>query len=446
MELVLSDSPIYNSGMLFSSEIDQNDSSPIMAVFDANELAFELGLWLMGLESFLRTSDHIFVDRSRNGNTVRDWTKECRIMHSALLICSKLNFRLRRLLAQDDEPSGFTAAGADALTARDLDDFALVLRDAIVLNESIIKSEPLGFGEWRSWNVVLAGKLTASSVFGKITAITEGVGEQALPDGFRALLDKKSIPFADEADLHQILPRFANILKSLNVVGNMLRTDQPLKPTLLIFSRIYEQTNELIGSINNRLSRLPDESAEMFASLDGASYTASLELKKVFNQELTGLVGVRPSPSVYARVETAYSLLSDSFQQILAGFAHIIDPDVSPYDLFPNFQGKLHKSLILRESMWKVLKAVQGAEQNPDKQTVEGMKTELTDFLEDAVRYLFYKDKETLERFGEEILATTDKKDLVPILHRFGAYLETLFGQINMRSVLANHPFQELDN
>jgi len=54
---------------------------------------------------------------------------------------------------------------------------------------------------------------------------------------------------------------------------------------------------------------------------------------------------------------------------------------------------------------------------------------------------LFYKDTETVERFIEEVLVTTDKKDLVPILHRFGAYIETLFGQVNMRTVLAKHPF-----
>lgn len=440
METVLTESPIYTSGMLFSSEIDRNDGSPIMAVFDASELAFELGLWLTGLESFLRTADHMYADKQKAGQTARDWAKECRIINSALLICAKLNFRLRRLLADDDEQNVLTDPAA--LTYRDLDDLALVLRDAIVLNESIVKSAPLGFGEWRSWNLLLSGKLTSSPVYTKITGFSESLGGQALPARFRELLDRKLLPFADDADLNRILPRFANILKSLNVVGGMLRTDQPLKPTLLIFARIHEQTSELIATINNRLSRFPDESAELFGTLDGASYTASLELKKVFNQELIGLVGVRPSPSVYARVETAYSLLTDSIQQILAGFARTIDPEVSPYDLFPNFQGKLHKSLVLRESLWKALKAVQAAEQNPDKPTVEKMKTELTDFLEDAVRYLFYKDKETLERFGEEILATTDKKDLVPILHRFGAYLETLFGQVNMRSVLADHPFE----
>ncbi len=70
------------------------------------------------------------------------------------------------------------------------------------------------------------------------------------------------------------------------------------------------------------------------------------------------------------------------------------------------------------------------------------IRRELTDFEQNSLHILFYKDKETVERFIEEVLITTSKKDLVPILHRFGAYLETLFGQINMRVVLANHPFE----
>jgi hypothetical protein len=45
------------------------------------------------------------------------------------------------------------------------------------------------------------------------------------------------------------------------------------------------------------------------------------------------------------------------------------------------------------------------------------------------------------ERFSEEIFATGEKKDIVPILHRFGAYIETLLAQVNMRTVLAIHPF-----
>jgi hypothetical protein len=52
-----------------------------------------------------------------------------------------------------------------------------------------------------------------------------------------------------------------------------------------------------------------------------------------------------------------------------------------------------------------------------------------------------YKDWEALERFVEEATAAKSSAELQPVLHRFHAFLETLFGQVNMRAVLADHPF-----
>jgi hypothetical protein len=421
---------------MFSGDFTSTDSSAIVAVFDADELAFELGLWLSGLESFLSTSGYSFAETNRAKDAARDWTKECRLTHSALLLCAKLNFRLRKTIGSElgDEQDGLTLA--------DLDDFTLVLRDAIVLNESIIKGEPLKFGDWRSWNSILLEKITASSVFDKLTGMIDRPGEEYLPETLQKLLQSKQIPFADEADLSIVIPRFAKILRWLSVVERMLRNDEPLKPSLLIFSKVFEQTEDLINHINNRLSRFPNEEAELFGSLDSASYTAAVELKKVFNQELTGLVGLRPAPTIYARIETAYSLLNDSFQQILAGFARVIDPKVLPSDIFPAFQTKLEKSLVLRERLWKVSQVVQAAEQKPEKQLLEALNGDLKNFLAETLGLLYSKDKETVERFCEEIMATSERKDLVPVLHRFGAYLETLFSQVNMRTVLAAHPFE----
>ena len=62
-------------------------------------------------------------------------------------------------------------------------------------------------------------------------------------------------------------------------------------------------------------------------------------------------------------------------------------------------------------------------------------------FGEGGQRYLMYKDWEALERFAEEIDSARDAGELSRTLHRFEAYLETLFGQVNMRAVLADHPF-----
>ncbi|MEP6788570.1 MAG: hypothetical protein ABJB40_09070, partial [Acidobacteriota bacterium] len=156
-----------------------------------------------------------------------------------------------------------------------------------------------------------------------------------------------------------------------------------------------------------------------------------------------GVSRMRPSPSIYARMETAHSLLNEGFQQMLAGFARSLDPQTDVFQLFPNFHIKLEQSLVLRQELWSVVNAVQAAEKNPENKQIQTLHKSLREFMNGTVRYLFYKDTETVERFVEEILATKQNKDLVSILHRFGAYLETLFGQVNLRAVLAKHPFQK---
>ena len=441
LELVSTQTPLFNPATLFSDSREEFKDSAIIAVFDPDELSFELGVWLAGLESFLKRGDQAFSDKNRPADTGGNWARECRLTRAALLNASKLNFRLRKAVAGPIPSDGETATG-DSTTTDELDSFALVLRDAIVLNESVLgTNKSLSFADWRAWSSTLIDKLESSPVFRKLILRTQTAGESFLPERLKVLASGSSVPFADEVDLQIILPRFGTILGSLSIVGKMLRHDEPLKPSLIIFSRVYELTHDLIVHMNNRLSRFPNEDAAMFDSLDGASYTASLELRKVFSQELTGLVGIRPVPSVFARVETAYELLSDSFRQILAGFARVADPQILPSDLFPNFQTKLEQSLALRQNLWQALQAVQAGEQNPDKKVLEEVNKELREFLERTMSFLFHKDRETVERFAEEIFATSEKKDIVPILHRFGAYIETLLAQVNMRTVLSDHPF-----
>ncbi|MEO6335028.1 MAG: hypothetical protein ABIO91_08605 [Pyrinomonadaceae bacterium] len=442
MELVSTQSQLFDPSTLFSDSREEFKDSAIIAVFDPDELSFELGVWLAGLDSFVKRGDQTYSDKNRPTEGAGNWARECRLTRAALLNASKLNFRLRKAVAGPMPSDGDISRG-EFTTTDELDAFALVLRDAIVLNESVLgANRNLNFADWRAWSSTLSEKLESSPVFRKLISGTQSAGESFLPEKLKTLATGKSVPFADEVDLQVILPRFGTILGSLSIVGNMLRHDEPLKPSLIIFSRVYELTHDLIVHMNNRLSRFPNEDAAMFNSLDGASYTAAIELKKVFSQELTGLVAIRPVPSVFARVETAYELLSDSFRQILAGFAAVVDPATVPSDLFPNFQTKLEQSLALRQNLWNALQVVRAAERSPDKNLLDAVNKELREFLEKTIPFLFHKDRETVERFAEEIFATSEKKDIVPILHRFGAYIETLLAQVNLRTVLAGHPFE----
>lgn len=410
-------------------------NTPIETEVDADELSFRLGLWLSGIESFLNIRNHTFADENPSKVSAHDWAREFRLTHSTLLLCSRLSLQLGKYL-KDTESSA-----ASDFTSEELFELSSALKDAVLLNEGMLRAAPLKFGEWNAWSHLLGDRFKSVAAVDKLIKFAEREGEKALPENLNKLLESKPVPFSTEADLRLVLPRFAKVLKWLSVIGEMLAQDEPLKPSLLIFARIYEQIQEMTNYINNRLLRFPNEEDELFGTLDGAAYTASIELRKVFNHELSGIVDIPTTPSVYAKIETAYSLLNDSFELTLISFAYLIEPSIESEQIFPILREKLKHSIILRRKMWEILQDVRSAEQNPDDFPLEDLNGKLTEFRDTTQHYLFYKDKETVERFIEEVLVTRNNKDLVPILHRFSAYLETLYGQVNMRIVLANHPF-----
>lgn len=421
---------------------EREEAGPVLAraLREPADLRFEVGLWLSGLASFLSSWRRIAKDTQKTGDAEANWIREFRLTYSSLILAADLNQELRRSLTAgrtfpqvSDASSLVTVSQCDALV--------LELRDLISLNRNFLRASTLKFDAWKAWSDLLARCIKESSAIRAFSADWGRDGLSHLPADLSHLLLQKGLSFSDKADLTEVLSRFAMIIRSLRVVGEMLKDDRPLKPTVLVFARVHEISQDLISFINNRLTRFQDESAELFSSLDGASYTASLELKKVYQQELTGIVDIRPAPSIHAKVETAYASLNDSFEQILAGFARLVDPNVVVTELFPGIESKTRQSIKLRKHLWAVLQAVKAAEAKPEKKLIEAVRSQLTSFVQEPISFLFFKDRETFERFMEEIFATADNNDLVPILHRFGAYLETLFGLVNMRTVLAEHPF-----
>ncbi|MBA2621947.1 MAG: hypothetical protein H0U87_12165 [Acidobacteria bacterium] len=465
MEAIVTETFFNSTETSLPSRVEEERAAVFFAPPEkTDELCFELDLWLSGLHSFLTAHSRAFGGEENRSEraavaATRDWTREFRLTRLTLLLCSSLTFRLEKSVKiQNDFERGGGAMNSienpnpnlsqSLINRRELHQLSRILKGAILLNESITRGgASLGVADWTAWSAPLAVRLKNCAAAYALESTSEACAEEFLPAAFRRLLERgdgKPLSSAMRADLNSILPRFAKILKSLSVVERMLDDDEPLKPSLLIFALVHEQIQELIKYANNRLLRFPEEQeTALSAALDATAYTAAIELRKVYNHELSGVSELRAAPSVFAHIETAFSLLNESFQQTLVGFAQLIDPQIEPLELFPNFQSKLRQSLVLRQTLHDILQTVQSVEQNPEKEALQQLHQHLREFSEGTIHFLFYKDKETVERFVEEILASDDKKDLVPILHRFGAYLETLFGQVNMRSVLAKHPFEK---
>jgi len=385
-----------------------------------NELQVELGIWLASLESFVRSGPNAFFS-----SNAADRSREAHIVHSALLRASMLTAMLL-------DPKQGNAASPD------LPQLAKALRDVTLLSEPFLQKKDDSIAGYNALRDVITERLRDLPAVARLKAAADAAGERNLPSVLLELTQKGEID-PEEAELALVLPRFGQVLKYLDVVGGMLERDEPLKPAILVFSRVNEMIYELTTFINNRLERFPDVEVEMFASLDAASYTASMELKKVYGQELAGVSELRPAPSIYARTETAYALLHDGFQLILAGFAKIVDPSADLFSVFPEFKLKRDQSLVLRRELDTLITTVQSTENEPEDRKIDALKGSIREFMLEPATYLFFKDTETVERFVEEITITRSNKDLVPLLHRFGAYLDTLLGQVSLRAVLADH-------
>jgi len=223
----------------------------------------DLGVWLASIESFLGTTAHPFADKINA--RAHDWSAEINLTSTGLVNCSQIIAELR---------ASHHGSGLTVLSGEELDDLSEVVLNALNLSEGLSRAKPLAFAEWRAWCRVAVESFHNCEAFSRIVAHAERAAEMTVPEKLRRLIESDRLPFGDRFDLGVIVPYFARILRWLGVIEGLLLADEPLKPSLLVFARVYEDTNDLVGHINRRLLRFSDEDAELFRALDSASYIA----------------------------------------------------------------------------------------------------------------------------------------------------------------------------
>src|ERR1700749_317198 len=95
-----------------------------------------------------------------------------------------------------------------------------------------------------------------------------------------------------------------------------------------MFCLIHEEARIVLEIIEGVARRIEHSNEDLYNLLDATRFAVTMELRKVFSFELVGLVSMRQAPGIFARVENAHGLLSDSFQQSILGMAQVFDPTV----------------------------------------------------------------------------------------------------------------------
>ena len=65
---------------------------------------------------------------------------------------------------------------------------------------------------------------------------------------------------------------------------------------------------------------------------------------------------------------------------------------------------------------------------------------EISDFYDNSIKFLMYRDWSGFELFYIEILKCTSMPSLMQIAHRFDTFLMTLFREVQKRSILQDYP------
>lgn len=407
-----------------------------------------LGTWVRGLQSFLNPSNLPLPEPGSGDRLNRNCIYETRVTKDALIRAMEETQKLydAESSLRDKEVTEITGEvkyHEPHLYNRTsaLLELFYVLRDCYRLCDAMLESGSVSVIGWSRLGATLSRQAENAAISG-LVKLADRQASSALP---APLLDmaRRKIPSGKLALLAlRIFSEISALLGRLRIVEDLLRGDQPLKPALVIFSLVREDACELVEFIESRGLKMSGIDHTLLETLDATNYAMTMEMRKAFEHELVGVASTRHPPAIYAKVENAHGLLRDCFQQSTVALAEALDPSLDASALFDRFQTKKQQSLMLREDLWKILQAVKKAEEERDHLRLGPLLDQLESFRGGSLRYLMYKDWEAFERFVEEVAIARGLAELAPVLHRFSTYLEALFGQVNMRAILADHPFK----
>lgn len=414
----------------------------------ALDVADELHTHLRAIESFFQWQHHPFAAEGRAHDfSLRDCSPETRIAHEILLRARHLTLQLQSddTLADSLDDDLNLDAHADAPFALDaalLHEIDAVLGDACAICEGLLLAPQVNFRTWSSLGRILEREFERIGIIDNLDVALREYGGRDLHPMLQSLIERVE-PATLGADMRQIMQGLTDLLSRLRRVAPLLKADRPLKQTLPLWTLIHTDAKHLIAFIEKRALRTDEIEGGIFDALDSTAYALGMELRKVFAHELSDVAATRSAPLIYSKIETAHGLLRDSFQQSIITLAQSLDQSIGALDLFDIVRTKLEQSIALRGDLWMLLNIIRQHERDPT--AASNSLTEVIEscrkFRDGSMQHLMYKDWEAFDLFVEELTRSRTLAEAIPVLHRFATYLDALHGQINMRAVLKDQPF-----
>jgi len=220
---------------------------------------------------------------------------------------------------------------------------------------------------------------------------------------------------------------------------------------LFLMRNELEVLRRLIDTSASEIEAVREDVSNM---LRGLSYQISMEIKRVYLQELRDITKRTGLKRQRGRLENSTGIIKNFIEQSIIQIVQIFNPDIKGEEIFPAFVTKKQISIKLREDI-AVLHGIVSAvlEDNAQSQKPFGaLKNYIHYFQSFTYRLLRYDDFEEFSNFIEEILKYLDgiQKDppssyikFFDRLTHFKIFLETIVRQISQREELIGENLDE---
>jgi hypothetical protein len=421
------------------------------------EYLFELEMWVKCFDRFFRVKNHPFSEQETRDIVRRDFSEELRIVRNVSLrmshLCTELMTEERaeigrfdryieNYLKRDYINAGFMEKLMSQPTPEDsLSLLTESLADLRAVIDDLGRLPKVSFTTFTSIGKIINREIKRCRYIDLLIAYKfkpqfDRIENQRLAAIIKGITNEQL-----RQDMAKIVLELFRLLRYLHFIAEDLEKDKPLKNSLLIFSLINSEVRLLLEFIENKMLKLRNLPPEVSTTIDSCAYALNMELRKIFGRELVGFVYLRQAPPIYAKVENSHGLLRDSFQQAIMAIAHVFDPDLDGDEVFTSFQTKLEQSLQIRLDIWRLLNFVRRFVETGTKEQVAQLIERIALFRDASLKFLMYKDWDSYETFLEEVIVARTLDEVHAVMHRFSVFLETLLGQVNMRAVLQDQPF-----
>ncbi|MGI9105325.1 MAG: hypothetical protein ACR2G4_03660 [Pyrinomonadaceae bacterium] len=240
--------------------------------------------------------------------------------------------------------------------------------------------------------------------------------------------------------MRHVFTALARQLDYLHLIEKKVQQDQLLASTFSVFTHVHKESLALIEYLETCVLQLEEGGEDLLSTLDGIGYAIGHEVGRVYGFELVGLHDPEHNP-LRAKLERAHGMLCNCFQQSTISLAQVLDSTFDGEYLFSDFHPRREEALTLYRDLWHLVQLARRADKECDQFSVALLVAHLKRFRDGSMCYLMYKDWEEYEGFVKKVTGARRILEIGPALEGLTCYLETLLGQVRLRSVLANLSF-----